>query len=104
MSSPTDTQACPFCGGEIRAVAVKCKYCSSLLKPRISAAAEVPWYRRASFVLPAVLLVPPVAALVLLTGPVYRVRNGQARVWRGFGPSVASFVAFSISILGAVGL
>lgn len=102
MSSSADTKACPHCGEQILAVAVKCKHCHSMLKPRIPAAAEVPWYRRASVVLPAVLLLPPAAALVLLTGPVYRVKDGRARAWRGFGPSAANFVALSICILGAV--
>lgn len=104
MSSSADTKACPLCGEQILAVARKCKHCRSLLEPRTWAVAEVPWYRRASFVLPAVLLVPPAAALVLLTGPVYRVKDGRARMWRGFGPGVANFVALSISILAAVSL
>jgi len=104
MSSSADTKACPFCGEQIRAAAVKCKHCRSLLGPRTWAVAEVPWYRRASVVLPAVLLLPPAAALVLLTGPVYRVKDGRARVWRGFAPSSANFVALSICILGAVSL
>ena len=102
MSSSADTKACPFCGEQILAMAVKCKHCRSVLKARTLAAAEVPWYRCASFVLPAVLLLPPAAALVLLTGPVYRIKDGRARAWRGFGPSAANFVALSICILGAV--
>jgi hypothetical protein len=100
----SDTKACPFCGEQILAVAVKCKHCRSMLGPRTWAVTDVPWYRRATVMLPAVLLLPPAAALVLLTGPVYRVKDGKAFVWRGWGPALANFVSLSICILAGVSL
>ncbi len=100
-----DTKACPFCGEQILAVARKCKHCRSTLRVRHDRpAADVPWYRRAGVVLAAVLLAPPAAALVLLTGPVYRVRGDRAAAWRGWGPSLASFLSLSICVLAGITL
>jgi len=104
MPRSADTKACPFCGEQILAVAVKCKHCRSRLGPRTWAVTEVPWYRRATIVLPAVLLFPPAAALVLLTGPVYRIRDGKAFAWRGWGLRVANFVSLSLCILAGLSL
>jgi len=105
MSSAADIKACPYCGEQILATAAKCKHCKSSLGPRTWALAEVPWYRRARVVLPAVLLLPPAAALILLTGPVFRVnKEGRAYVWRGFVPGLANFVSLSLCILAGVSL
>jgi hypothetical protein len=65
-------------------------------------AANVPWYRRARAVLAMVLLAPPAAALVLLTGPVYRVRGNRAVPWRGWGPALANFVSLSICMFAGI--
>jgi hypothetical protein len=102
MSETAATKACPFCGEQILAVARKCKHCKSELPRKHLRAAEVPWYRRARAVLALVLLFPPAAAGILLTGPVYRVRGDKAVPWRGWGPSLASFASLSICILAAI--
>ncbi len=104
MPASADTKACPHCGEQILAVATRCKHCRAALGPRTYDPSEVPWYRRASIVLPAVLLMPPGAALILLTGPVYRILDGRARIWRGFGPQVASFASLSICVLAGLSL
>lgn len=105
MPASADTKACPLCGERILAVAKKCKHCGSMLAaPHVRAAADVPWYRRVTVVLAAVLLFAPAAALILLTGPVYRMKGDQAVVWRGWGPPVASFVSLSLCILAALSL
>jgi hypothetical protein len=102
MSETAATKACPYCGEEILAVARKCKHCKSELPRKHLRAAEVPWYRRARAVLAMVLLFPPAAAGILLTGPVYRVRGDKAVPWRGWGPSLASFTSLSICILAGI--
>jgi hypothetical protein len=102
MPESAATKACPFCGEQILAVARKCKHCKSELPRKHVRAAEVPWYRRARAVLAMVVLFPPAAAGILLTGPVYRVRGDRAVPWRGWGPSLASFTSLSICILAGI--
>jgi hypothetical protein len=102
MAESAHTKACPYCGERILAVAHKCKHCRSVLPRRQLRVAEVPWYRRVPAVLALVVLFAPAAALVLLTGPVYRVRDGRAVPWRGWRPALANFVAFSICILAGI--
>jgi hypothetical protein len=104
MPQSADTKACPFCGEQILAVARKCKHCRSVLtRPHIRAA-DVPWYRRVPALLAMVLLLPPAVVLVLLTGPVYRVRGDKAVAWRGWGPSLANFASLSICIFAGLAL
>jgi hypothetical protein len=74
-----------------------------LARPHVRAA-DVPWYRRVPAVLALVLFFAPAAALILLTGPVYRVQGGKAVAWHGWRPALANFVSLSICILAGLSL
>lgn len=42
----TDTKQCPYCAETIRAEAVKCRFCGSLVDPTASSMLSAPWLRR----------------------------------------------------------
>lgn len=42
----TDTKQCPYCAETIRAEAVKCRFCGSLVEPASARALTAPWVRR----------------------------------------------------------
>ncbi len=41
----TQTKRCPWCAEEIRAEAVKCRYCGSFVEPRALQSLAAPWAR-----------------------------------------------------------
>jgi len=42
----TDTKKCPYCAESIRAQAVKCRFCGSVVEPGSVRALTAPWVRR----------------------------------------------------------
>lgn len=41
-----DTKKCPYCAESIRAEALKCRYCGSVVEPAASYLLSAPWVRR----------------------------------------------------------
>jgi hypothetical protein len=97
-----NTKACPMCGEEILAVAVKCKHCGSMLNAGPSSAgpgfegvtraegrpldySQVPWYRSNACALACALVFGPGLLLIAATGPIYYQRRGQVRTYSKVG-------------------
>lgn len=45
LEASAGTKICPFCAEAIRAEAIKCRYCGSLLESRALAGLAHPWFR-----------------------------------------------------------
>jgi hypothetical protein len=98
-----NTKACPMCGEEILAVAVKCKHCGSMLTASSSSVgvgpvaapaavggaprdySQVPWYRTNALAIACAFLFGPGLLLIAATGPIYYQRQGKLQKYSAFG-------------------